>query len=169
MAGYSRVFMSLTLLNLLAEPLVYAFQLAPYLAFSFVCLGRVQDFLFSGPHSTEPSTTTNPTSFPVTTEEHELQDYRDSARTVVLETEEQGNIISDADSADDDEAAEQAKSQEEMLKVGEWAIIRFYFRAAGCRWLLPFLGSSVAFIALNRCSGKFSISWRRNPRDVMTS
>lgn len=66
--------------------------------------------------------------------------------------------VSDADSAQDGEAAEQAKSQEEMLKVGEWAIIKFYFQAAGYHWLLPFLGSSVAFITLNRCAGEYSLT-----------
>ncbi|WYZ44547.1 hypothetical protein EsH8_VII_000983 [Colletotrichum jinshuiense] len=45
MGNVSRVFTILSLLALLCEPLIYLYQLAPYLAFTFVCLGRVGEFL----------------------------------------------------------------------------------------------------------------------------
>ncbi|KAK1989848.1 hypothetical protein LX36DRAFT_717217 [Colletotrichum falcatum] len=51
----SRVFTILSLLALLCEPLIYLYQLAPYLAFTFVCLGRVGEFLSTPSFRTRPS------------------------------------------------------------------------------------------------------------------
>lgn len=51
----SRVFTILGLLALLCEPLIYLYQLAPYLAFTFVCLGRVGEFLSTPSLRTQPS------------------------------------------------------------------------------------------------------------------
>ncbi|KAK2051391.1 hypothetical protein LY76DRAFT_675418, partial [Colletotrichum caudatum] len=55
MGNVSRVFTILSLLVLLCEPLIYLYQLAPYLAFTFVCLGRVGEFLSTPSFRTQPS------------------------------------------------------------------------------------------------------------------
>lgn len=67
--GYSSTFTTLGLLSLLTEPLIYLYQLSPFLAFSFVCLGRIEAFLqlpnakpSSTPAGAAPAAPTTPSS-----------------------------------------------------------------------------------------------------------